>query len=303
MNYALKIDSVSQYFGPKSVLHNVNLEIPVGQFVSLVGPSGCGKSTLLKAILGTDLPKKGSISTGDKSIKDVYHTLSGPNRNVGIVYQHYSLYDFLTAEENVALGLSLDQTSPFYRIFGGPFGWWKKRDELLRESREMLTKLKLDYLTSTYPIRMSGGERQRVAIGQALIMKPKILLLDEPFGALDEGTRAELQDLIIALRTENEKIKEFGGVPLYTMLIVTHELNEAIYLSDRIVGLSQYHDEGEHGSTIVYDRPATAFDKRSERDYSLFVAQKDELMKVVFHKESNLNPTMSGYVQPELSKG
>jgi NitT/TauT family transport system ATP-binding protein len=295
MNIALSVDNISQYFGPKSVLHNVNLHIPVGEFVSLVGPSGCGKSTLLKAILGTDLPKKGNIYTDTNAI-------TGPTRDVGIVYQHYSLYDFLTAEENVAFGLALDQTSPFYRWCGGPFGWWKLREKHLRESREMLTKLKLGYLTSTYPIRMSGGERQRVAIGQALIMQPKILLLDEPLGALDEGTRAGLQDLLRSLRDENEKIRLSGGIPPYTMLIVTHELNEAIYLSDRIIGLSQYHSEGQHGSTIVYDRPATAFDQRSERDYTLFVEQKDELMNVVFNTESKLDPKTSGYIQPELSR-
>lgn len=293
-NLALKICNVSQSYGEKPILNRINLEIPVGEFVSLVGPSGCGKSTLLRAILGTDAPKEGDIFTdviplypsGQGAIWEPQwqaNKVTGPNRNVGIVYQHYSLYDFLTAEQNVAFGLAQDQTSPFYRWFGGPFGWWSLKKQHLEQSRELLQKLKLAHAGELYPSQMSGGMKQRVAIGQSLIMRPKILLLDEPFGALDEGTREELQNMLIVLYEENQAAKKAGTIPPYTILIVTHELNEAIYLSDRIIGLSQYHCEGDKGATIVYDKPATAFDKRSERDYSLFVAQKDEIRKIVFN--------------------
>lgn len=294
MEYALTVNNVSQSFGSKKVLNKVNIRIPVGQFVSLVGPSGCGKSTLFRAILGTHPPELGSVHADGTQ-------MNSPNRNVGIVYQHYSLYDFLTAEQNVAFGLAQDQTNIFYRWFGGPFGWWALKAKHLKQSRDILKKLKLEHAISHYPSEMSGGMKQRVAIGQALIMQPRILLLDEPFGALDEATREELQDMLVVLYHENQEAKKAGKVPPYTILIVTHELNEAIYLSDRVLGLSQFHSDGSNGATIVYDRPATEFDKRNERDYALFVAQKDELRDIVFNPESRLDVATSGYVQPEKS--
>lgn len=290
MEYSLQVNGVSQSFGSKKVLYNINFKIPVGQFVSLVGPSGCGKSTLFRAILGTHPSEVGKVYADGVE-------MHSPNRNVGIVYQHYSLYDFLTAEENVAFGLAQDQTSLFYRWFCGPFGWWKLKAKHLEQSRDLLKKLKLEQAICHYPSEMSGGMKQRVAIGQALIMQPKILLLDEPFGALDESTREELQDMLVDLYHENQKAKEAGKIPPYTILIITHELNEAIYLSDRVLGLSQYHSEGEKGATIVYDKPATAFDKKNEREYSLFVAQKEELRNVVFNTASKLDANTSGYIQ------
>ena len=278
-NFALEIKNVGHYYKngnkKKHILQNVNLKIPEGQFVSLVGPSGCGKSTLLRSILGTHPASTGEIYTdGVKIVR--------PNRHVGIVYQHYSLYDFLSAENNVAFGLAQDQSSLWYRTFGYLF-WRKTRKKHLEQSREMLKKVCLQHAIKLYPAEMSGGMKQRVAIAQALIMKPKIILLDEPFGALDESTREELQCMMIDFHNENQTAIKNGEKPPYTVVIVTHELNEAIYLSDRIIGLSQYHPSGENGATIVYDKPATAFDKNSEKDYSLFLEQKEEIRRIVFN--------------------
>ena len=283
MNIAMEVKDVSHSFGnDKKVLNKVNLTVPAGQFLALVGPSGCGKSTLLRACLGTHPPKCGEIFAENAQVLS-------PSRNVGIVYQHYSLYDFLTAERNVAFGLAQDQTNMFYRTFGYFSGWRELRRKHIEQSKEMLRKVGLAAAIHQYPAEMSGGMKQRVAIAQALIMQPKVLLLDEPFGALDEATREELQNMLIALYKENQEAKAAGKTPPYTIIIVTHELNEAIYLSDRVIGLSQFHADGKNGATIVYDKAATAFNRSSERDYGLFVAQKEELRKVVFDPD-NIEP-------------
>lgn len=276
---ALSVRDVHQWFGSNRVLGGVNFEVPAGQIVALVGPSGCGKSTLLRAVLGTHLPKKGQILASGRNVRS-------PNRDVGIVYQSYSLYDFMTARENVAFGLKLDETSTPYRFFNLP-GWWKLRQKHLQMADELLEKVQLSHAAKLHPSEMSGGMRQRVAIAQALIMRPKILLLDEPFGALDEATREELQLMLLHLYEENLQAISSGQPAPYTILMVTHELNEAIYVSDRILGLSQYHSDGANGAKIVYDRPAPVFGSGDERDFSKFESQKDEIRKAVFDDEFN----------------
>ena len=152
----------------------------------------------------------------------------------------------------------------------------------------MLEKVMLRGALRKYPAEMSGGMCQRVAIAQALIMKPQIILLDEPFGALDEATREELQRMLLELYLENTEARKAGEDPPYTILIVTHELNEAIYVGDRIVGLSQYWNwkekgiETPPGATIVYDAPAPVFEPQSEVDYTSFKQQRSDLRNAVF---------------------
>ncbi len=278
---ALSVAGVHHWFGDNRVLGDVNFEIADGQIVAVVGPSGCGKSTLLRAILGTHPPRQGSILADGKPV-------NMPSRDVGIVYQHYSLFDFMTARENVAFGLKLDETSIPFRMFNY-FGWRKIRKEHLRAADEILDKVQLSHAAKLYPSEMSGGMRQRVAIAQALVMKPKILLLDEPFGALDEATREELQLMLLRLYEENLAAKAENKTAPYTIMMVTHELNEAIYVSDRILGLSQYHAEGKDGAKIVYDRPAPVFSTKDVRDFADFEAQKNEIRGVVFDDEQNKN--------------
>ena len=275
MNAALEINNVSHWFGDFRVLNELSLRIDPGQIVAVVGPSGCGKSTLLRAILGTHPPKSGQIWTNG-------HVVKGPHRDVGIVYQHYSLFDFLTARENVAYGLMLDQTSIPYRVFNY-FGWRKLHKEHLEKADQYLEKVHLAHAGDRYPHELSGGMRQRVAIAQALIMEPQILLLDEPFGALDEATREELQVMLLELYQENLRAKEQGQRPAFTILIVTHELNEALYVSDRVLGLSRYYEGGaELGARIVYDKAAPVFRPTDAREFDAFVAQKEELREAVF---------------------
>ena len=270
----LEIDALSHCYGSNRVLQDIDLRVDAGQVVSLVGPSGCGKSTLLRAILGTHPPTKGTVRVGGKPV-------TGPTRDVGIVYQHYSLFDFLTARKNVAFGPMLDQTTPGFRLFNW-FGWRQLRREHLAAADELLRKVGLYEIRHNYPANMSGGQRQRVAIAQALIMEPRVLLLDEPFGALDEATREELQLMLLNLSEENRAARGQGRTPPYTVIIVTHELNEALFVADRVLGLSQYHAEGSAGATIVYDKPAPVFRPGEPKDVMRFAAQKEELIAAVF---------------------
>jgi NitT/TauT family transport system ATP-binding protein len=280
MNHpALKVSDLYHSFGNKKVLNNINLEIKAGQIVSMVGPSGCGKSTLLRSILGTPLPFRGQIWADDIPV-------SGPSRNIGIVYQSYGLYDFLTARRNVSFGLKVDQTNIPQRLFR-PFWWRKLEKQHFAQAEAMLTKVGLEDAFDSYPSELSGGMKQRVAIAQALILRPSILLMDEPFGALDESTRESLQLMLLHLYQENIEAKKAGKRPPHTILIVTHELNEALYVSDRVVGLSQYHIDGKNGSTIVYDQPTPVFRPEDPKDFSRFQREKEDIRKVVFSPEYN----------------
>jgi NitT/TauT family transport system ATP-binding protein len=274
----LECRGVGHHFGRKRVLNDINLTIERGDIVALVGPSGCGKSTLLRAILGTHPPRVGEVRMNGIPYRR-------PSRHCGIVYQKYSLFPFLTAEGNVAFGPLLDRTTVLFRWFR-PLRTRRFRRVLERHALHLLTRMKLRDSAHHYPHELSGGMQQRVAIAQALIMKPQILLLDEPFGALDESTREELQDMLLQLYAMNLEARSRGEKPRYTLLIVTHELNEAIYVANRVLGLSQFHAEGSQGATIVYDKPAPIFLPGQLPDLELFRAQRDEIRQVVFDPKS-----------------
>lgn len=271
---AVEVKGLSHWFGQQRVLNDVNLKITAGQIVALVGPSGCGKSTLLKAILGTHPPSEGEVIVDGEAIQ-------APCRHVGIVYQHYSLFDFLTAESNVAFGLKLDSTSLAFRTFLLP-KWLRLRKQHIQQSREYLKRVGLEGSAKKFPTQLSGGMRQRVAIAQSLILKPKLLLLDEPFGALDEATRESLQMMLLGFYQENLKAKAEGRTPEYTILIVTHELNEAIYVANRVIGLSRFHDQSDRGAMVVYDRPCPVFQPDDPKDLEKLVEQREELRRAVF---------------------
>jgi NitT/TauT family transport system ATP-binding protein len=277
----LECKDVNHWFGKNRVLYDVNLKIARGEIVALVGPSGCGKSTLLRAILGTHPPMSGEVLMEG-------HEVHEPGRDRGIVYQRYSLFPNLTAIENVAFGLMMDQTSLPFRWFV-PWKWKELRKKHLALAEEVLGEVHIHKEHhNKYPSMLSGGQCQRVAIAQALIMKPKILLLDEPFGALDEATREDLQAMMIEFFEHNIAAKKKGEQPPYTIVMVTHELNEALYVSDRVVALSQYWQweesgEKEHpGATVVYDRVGPPWPRDQVNRVEDFRKQRTELREAAF---------------------
>lgn len=186
-----------------TALADVNLDIEKGEFICLLGPSGCGKSTLLNGIAGFDLVNKGSITIDGEEVK-------GPSTNNVTIFQNYGLLPWRTVLKNVELGLESQNMDK------------KKRKEI---ARKYLQVVKLENFENSFPHQLSGGMQQRVAIARALAVNPKILFMDEPFGALDAITRMKLQDDILDI-CKNEK---------KTIIFVTHDIEEAVYLADRIV--------------------------------------------------------------------
>lgn len=285
----LELEAIGHAYGDFKVIDHVDLEVVRGQIVSLVGPSGCGKSTLLRAIVGTHPPERGDVivEPGDPEKRIV---VKGPGQDRGIVYQNYALFPFLTAAENVTVGPVLAETTLPDRLTR-PLWWRNFRDKTRDEAEKLLARLGLEHAIDLYPSEMSGGMRQRVAIAQALIMRPAVLLLDEPFGALDEATREELQDLLLSLYQENLEAKKQGEKPPHTILIVTHELNEALLVGDRVVGLSQHWDwkgagyDRCPGARVIYDKAVPVYLPGQERDPEAFRAPRAEIRQVVFDPE------------------
>lgn len=226
-------DVVKKYNGSK-VLDRINLHIEKGEFCTVVGPSGCGKTTLLRLILGQELVSSGSIMIDEKVV-----TFADSSR--GVVYQKYSLFPHLTVLKNVLLGPQL---------MAGFWRWRKRKKEMIEKAKLHLERVNLSDHLDKYPHELSGGMRQRAAIAQALIMRPKILLMDEPFGALDPGTREAMQVFV------TELWEEFG----MTILFVTHDLEEALFLGSRVIAISQFYTNGSResdvgkGSKVVFSR-------------------------------------------------
>ena len=230
----LHIEDLYKSYGPKRVLDNVDLAVHSGELCTVVGPSGCGKSTLLRQILGEERPDSGTITIEGAPV-------GHPDTRRGIVFQRYSLFPHLTVLDNVLLGPRL-KLSLVER--------WRRRKELREEAMHYLERMRLGAHAGKYPFELSGGMQQRVAIAQSLILKPQILMMDEPFGALDPDTREQMQLFLLELWDQSRM----------TVFFVTHDLEEAIYLGTRIIVLSQYYvdDRGEspdcnRGSKVVAD--------------------------------------------------
>ncbi|MBI4964186.1 MAG: ABC transporter ATP-binding protein [Desulfomonile tiedjei] len=231
----LVISDLYKSYGDKAILDNVDLCVTAGELCTIVGPSGCGKTTLLRIILGEELSSKGEVLINGEPVG-----FPGPER--GIVYQKYSLFPHLTVLENVMLGKTLS---------AGFLAGLLRRNGFREEAMYFLEKVKLSEHWAKFPHELSGGMQQRAAIAQSLIMKPHILLMDEPFGALDPGTREQMQLFLLELWEEFEM----------TVFFVTHDLEEAVFLGTRIIVLSQYYRDGRHvapnhrGARIVSDYP------------------------------------------------
>lgn len=231
----LRLEDVYKGYNGKVVLDNIDLSVSAGELCTVVGPSGCGKSTLLRLILGQEHADAGSIFLDGAPV-------GLPDTRRGIVYQKYSLFPNRTVLDNVMLGKTFTEGR-----WWNPFEYSKAHEQ---EAMEYLARVRLEHAAHKYPHELSGGMQQRAAIAQALITKPPILLMDEPFGALDPDTRDDLQLFLLEL-WEREKL---------TVFFVTHDLTEACFVGTRLLVLSQYYTddrgEGEHvgrGGRIVAD--------------------------------------------------
>ncbi|MFK7746192.1 MAG: ATP-binding cassette domain-containing protein [Roseobacter sp.] len=232
------VRNIFQTYNGRPIIERVNVEVDEGAFISIVGASGCGKSTFLRLLLAQERPTRGDIRIdGTDPAKE-------PGLDRGIVFQRYSVFPHMTVRENVVAGESFRR--PWGRFFGA------ERTAALARADETLTRCGLEHVADNYPATLSGGMQQRLAIGQALAAKPRILLLDEPFGALDPGTRLSMHDFLQDLRRET-------GM---TVFMVTHDLEEAFKLGDRVLVFDKPrwdpHDPHLFGATITYD-----FDARS----------------------------------------
>lgn len=229
----VEVSNVWQAYGDRSILERVNVTIDEGEFISIVGASGCGKSTFLRMLLAEETPKKGTIRIdgGEPAVE--------PNPERGVVFQRYSVFPHLTVRENLVAG------EGFATFWGRLFG--AQRRAAVERADEMLERIGLNHVADQFPASLSGGMQQRLAIGQALTAKPRVLLLDEPFGALDPGTRLKMHAFLQELRAETNM----------TVFMVTHDLEEGFKLGDRCLVFDKprwdLHDPGRYGATITYD--------------------------------------------------
>ena len=242
----IHVNNVWQEYGDQVVLERLNLIVREGEFCTLVGASGCGKSTFLRLLLGQERPSKGEILLAGQPLP------AEPDASRGVVFQRYSVFPHLSVLDNVAIGLELPRSALLGRLFGAA------RREARERAAELLRKVGLGHAMDKYPSQLSGGMQQRLAIAQALITRPRVLLLDEPFGALDPGIRKDMHALLLELWRET-------GL---TVFMVTHDLSEGFSLGTRLLVFDKVrldpHAPNAFGARITYDIPLN-----SERRASL----------------------------------
>ena len=238
---SIEIQNVRKVFGAHEALKDVSLRIETGELMALLGPSGSGKTTLLRIIAGLELPDSGHIHLNGEDATES----TARDRQVGFVFQHYALFRHMTVFENIAFGLRVrpKSTRPPER-------------EIRVRVLELLELIQLDWLGDRYPSQLSGGQRQRVALARALAVEPRVLLLDEPFGALDAKVRRELREWLRRLHDDLHIASVF----------VTHDQEEALEVADRVAILSEGNIEQVGTPDEVYRRPANAFVREFLRD-------------------------------------
>jgi putative spermidine/putrescine transport system ATP-binding protein len=227
----LSLKGVGHRFGETRVVNAIDLEIDPGEFVTLLGPSGCGKSTLLRILAGLLKQSDGQVCINEQDVTG----LSPAERGVGIVFQNYALFPHMTVQANVAYGLQAQRLGD--------------RQAIEQTVEKMLATVKLSEFAKRYPRELSGGQQQRVALARTLAVNPRILLLDEPLGALDKNLRLDMQIEIRRLQRELN----------ITTIMVTHDQEEALSMSDRVAVLNAGKLEQFDTPTTIYDRPASAF--------------------------------------------
>lgn len=231
---SITIQNLNKHFGAFHALKNIDLNVPTGKLVSLLGPSGCGKTTLLRIIAGLEHADSGSILFDNRDVTREHVR----DRKVGFVFQHYALFRHMNVFDNIAFGLTVLPKSER-----------PNKTQIRQKVESLLELVQLSHLAKAYPHQLSGGQRQRIALARALAVEPKLLLLDEPFGALDAKVRKEL-------RTWLRDIHHNLGV---TSILVTHDQEEAIEVSDEIVVMNQGKIEQTGSAEAIYRRPENAF--------------------------------------------
>ena len=232
-------------------LRSVNLDIGSGELLALLGPSGCGKTTLLRIIAGLETADRGSILFGGEDTTGVHVR----ERQVGFVFQHYALFRHMTVFENVAFGLRVK-----------PRGQRPSETQIKAKVMDLLKLVQLDWIADRYPSQLSGGQRQRIALARALAVEPKVLLLDEPFGALDAKVRKELRRWLRRLHDELH----------VTSIFVTHDQEEALEVADRVVLMNQGRVEQVGSPEQVWEHPASPFVYSFLGDVNLFHGRAHE---------------------------
>lgn len=242
----IQVNNVWQEYGDQVVLERLNLTVNEGDFCTLIGASGCGKSTFLRLLLGQERPSRGEI------LLDGAPIAGEPDASRGVVFQRYSVFPHLSVLDNVALGLELPKSPWLGRLLG------RSKREAREQAEVILHKVGLGHALDKYPAQLSGGMQQRLAIAQALITKPRMLLLDEPFGALDPGIRKDMHELLLTLWQETR----------LTVFMVTHDLSEGFTLGTRILVFDKTridpHAPGAYGARVTYDIPLNT-DRRAAR--------------------------------------
>lgn len=231
---SIEVAGLSKRFGDFTALNDVSLHIETGELVALLGPSGCGKTTLLRIIAGLETPDSGRVWFAGEDATDV----KVRERQVGFVFQHYALFRHMTIFENVAFGLRVK-----------PRSQRPSEDAIKKKVHELLGLVQLDWLADRYPAQLSGGQRQRIALARALAVEPRVLLLDEPFGALDAKVRKELRRWLRRLHDDLNVASVF----------VTHDQEEALEVADRVVLMNRGHIEQVGTPREVWARPASPF--------------------------------------------
>ena len=242
---SIEIRNVSKQFGNFHALRDVSLNIASGELVALLGPSGCGKTTLLRIIAGLESPDQGSILFAGADTTAVHVR----ERQVGFVFQHYALFRHMTVFENVAFGLRVK-----------PRSLRPSAAQIKQKVHDLLRLVQLDWLAERYPAQLSGGQRQRIALARALAVEPKVLLLDEPFGALDAKVRKELRRWLRRLHDELN----------VTSIFVTHDQEEALEVADRVVVMNAGEVEQMGTPQEVWEHPASPFVYGFLGDVNLF---------------------------------
>lgn len=231
---SIEIQGINKFFGSFQALHDINLTIPDGQLTALLGPSGSGKTTLLRIIAGLESAEQGRILFSGRDVTGLHVR----DRRVGFVFQHYALFRHMTVAQNVAFGLDVLPRSER-----------PGKREIRKRVDDLLAMVQLDHLANRYPGQLSGGQKQRIALARAMAMRPEILLLDEPFGALDAKVRKELRRWLRSLHDEFH----------FTSVFVTHDQEEALELSDQVVVMSNGRVEQVDSPLELYARPDSRF--------------------------------------------